>query len=282
MRGIDISRGGQYGGVLEEIQRRPLGDIVVDNSGREWVYGRFDQTLSIGDLVRDAVTDDLVTPDSSQVYASITTAAAVGTNYLTDSGAFTDKKFVGAIGDIVAGDGLGQKFSIIRMVDANRVEIEVLAELSSLVDSGDEGWQTALTTSSKYVLALPGAFFQGDEASAVHNYVNRGFVQQAIDSDHVGWYGFVCKKGLCLAKVARSSNPIVPYEFIVPAGSGAIQGASATITIDDVMNKVGRALADLTGTGSALTIVEADCPGIARALALPDDMKDPLTGIRIP
>ena len=282
MRGIDVSRGGIYGSALEQTQSRVLGDIVVDESGRKWVYGRFDQEFLVGDLVRDAVTSDMVTVDASQVYASITSAAAIGTQYLTDSGAFNGKEFAGAIGQIVTGAGLGQSFTIAAMDTDDRVTIEILSNETALVDAGDEGWLTALTTASKYTLALPGAFFQGDEGDADSNYINRGFVQQIIASGDIGKFGYACKKGLCFAKFNRGGNSLIRGEYIIPDASGAVQGAPATLTVDDVMNAVGRCVfTDITGSGNALALIEADCPGVARALALPDDMKEPLTRITV-
>ena len=277
--GIDITRG-KYATLLETTQTRPLGQRIADNkSQRIWTYVRFDQLLNLGNWVRDQVTPDLVTVDSGERYASITTDSAIGSRILTDSGAFEGEDFVGAFGTIVEGDGAGQTFFIESMgADGNEVRISLLGKVDELLDLEDErGWAVALDNAdSKYVLRFPGAVIQGDvQTDELGVPFGRGFVQQPIVAADAGKYGYVCSWGLCYARILVTEADVpVMGEAMTYAGSGRVQGLG-TATADEVSQTIAISQhGDLTlntDSGDALILVDARIHDGTMAFRLTDE-----------
>ncbi|MCY4129054.1 MAG: hypothetical protein OXG15_07405 [Gammaproteobacteria bacterium] len=288
--GIDaIHLSGKIANQVDEVQQRRLGeDVYFPASDSFWTYVRFDTVGQRGEHFRDAVTNDIVGSNPG----AVTTAAAVGTNKLTDSGAFANDDVRGAIGQITAGGGVGQIFFVKDNDDDDNVIIELLAELQDLPELDEKGWRVALTTASRYRLRQPGAV-RGGHGSA--NFT-RGFVQQDVTSDMIGKYGYVLRSGIGYGRFVLSDTDIPAVgELLVASANGLLEGlgnvdnitnvASVAGAVEVYVERAAQSIAicqhgDLTTTANneeALIMVEARVPTTIRSYFNPQQMKDPLS-----
>ena len=233
---------------LHDTQEHALGYVGSDGIGYKWSYVQFREVVGVGERVRDSIHSDLITVDDP---GTVSAAAAIGTNRLTDDGKFPlASDLMGCIGTIVNGAGVGQNFTVIRRIDSNILEVKVLTAALLFSDREDGGWNAGLTTASRYRLFFPGAVRQGDGLTDVV----RGVTQVAVTADDLNKYGWVQQTGLGFQKIDSSSNAFVIGEGIIGAASGLAEGFTGTTTADEAAAVIGRSLlGDISGTIDALT-----------------------------
>lgn len=259
---IDFNEGRK----LHRVQQARLGELATDDIGNTWSYVQFRQAVNIGEVVRDAELGDLRGTGTGNGAVSVTTGNS--TNRLIATGQFPITKDVrGAIGAIVNGAGRGQHFTVINRIDENTVEVLVLTTATGFVTDGK--WATALTTSSIYRLAFPGAVFQGD--GLADNV--RGFSQVEVEAGDIGRYGWVQQTGLGFVKLDASAAAPVIGEGLVQAGSGLVRGFTAAgTTADEAANIIAKCLiGDYTGTADTLMWAELCVVNRAQSYRLPHE-----------
>ena len=221
---------------LHDTQEHALGYVGRDGIGSKWSYVQFREVVGVGERVRDSVHSDLITTDDP---GSVSAAAAIGTNRLTDEGKFPlSTDLAGCIGAIVGGAGAGQNFTVMRRVDSNILEVKVLTTLTDLSDRQDGGWNVALTTASQYRLFFPGVVRQGDGLTDI----DRGFTQVAVTADDLNKYGWVQQTGLGFTKLDTSADNVVIGENLVATGAGLVKGFSGTTSPEEAAAGIGRSL----------------------------------------
>ena len=225
---------------LHDTQEQALGYVGRDGIGYKWSYVQFREVMGVGERVRDSVHSDLISTDDP---GTVSAAAAIGTNRLTDSGKFPiSTDLAGCIGAIVGGPGAGQNFTVMRRVDSNILEVKVLTTPTDLSDREDGGWDTALTTASEYRLFFPGVVRQGDGLTDI----DRGFTQVAVTADDLNKYGWVQQTGLGFMKLDTSAaNAVIGENLVASTGTGSaglVRGLTTATTADEAASGIGRSL----------------------------------------
>ena len=221
---------------LHDTQEHALGYVGRDGIGNRWSYVQFREVVGVGERVRDSVHSDLITTDDP---GTVSAAAAIGTNRLTDDGKFPiASDLAGCIGAIVGGAGAGQNFTVMRRIDSNILEVKVLTNIADLSDRVDGGWNVALTTASEYRLFFPGAVRQGDGLRDI----DRGFTQVEVGADDLNKYGWVQQTGLGFMKLDTSADDAVIGENLVATSAGLVKGFSGTTSPEEASAGIGRSL----------------------------------------
>ena len=199
---------------LEREQQHTLGIVETDKGGDNWSHVEFPAgTYVQGQVIRDSLTADIV---GNSGVGSVTAAAAVDTRELKDTGEFSAKQYLrGAIGEIYQGGGQGQKFIVVAVADADTLIISVEGK----------GWQTALTTASRYNLILPGRAIVATAGSPfVRGVIQReGFTVPANETR----YGWVKMTGLLQAQKDNSGTAFAANQGVVPTTGGLVIGSGA-------------------------------------------------------
>lgn len=178
-----------------KVQHQRLGVVSPDDWGRMWSYVAFSPgTYRPGRVVRDVPPSALVSATAG--VGTVTQAQAVDTNQLQDTGEFANDGFLrGAIGQIIAGGGVGQVFQVIKRIDDNTLEIALINDGSGDVKGGHSpGWEVALTTSSTYQLRLPGRVSLGIAATLRKRGVFQGRKNLVVPANEER-YGWVLQRG---------------------------------------------------------------------------------------
>lgn len=241
---IDFNEGRQ----LHRVQQARLGELATDDIGNTWSYVQFREAVNIGDVVRDANHDDLRVAAGTE--ATVSAAAAIGTNRLTDSGQFVARTGTGylrggddirgAIGAIVDGAGEGQNFIVTNRINNDTIEVLVMSSATGFVTDGN--WSVPLTNASTYRLAFPGVVYEGDALTDSNNV--RGFSQVNVGNNELGRYGWVQQTGLGFVRL-DSSDANVPDigEGLVLAGNGLVRGfTTAGVTAAEAANIIAKSL----------------------------------------
>lgn len=225
--------------------------VPMEEGGGVWTYcmfpgGSSGMTYPAGAVLRDSVAADLLSGSNAGRTGTVTEVAAVGTNLLKDTGEFASKKYLrGAIGQIVASDGEGQKFQVINVPDDDTLEIALISNSAS---GNKPGWETALAATSEYRLWFPGLV----HLSAATGSIIRGVLQaECVVPANEHRYGWAGQRGDLDFKIDASGTAIgSPGTPLRSAGSGLVQGGNAGSEVGIVT------LGDLTGT------VDVTTPGI--------------------
>ena len=258
-----------YPGEIEREQQHQIGIEVPDRQGDLWSYCEFSPGIyAHGVVVRDFGSGDLV---SASGLGTLTAAAAAGTNLLKDSGEFSGDDLRGAIGTIVEGAGIGQTFQVLEVVNADTLEIAMLTH-----PGGD--WKTALDTTSKYRLTLPGRVKLANTSAGI-----RGVIQ-GLDRDH-GFtvptgefrYGFVKKTGLAECVVDVSAATLASGGFVTITGTAGFitNTTSAVAAIGKCIN------GDLAGSVDTYQLIDLDIRNHLRSYRMPIQKEEPYRGITI-
>lgn len=237
-------------------QHHRVGISVPDQWSRAWTYcmfhgGSSDATHQVGTVFRDAISTDLL----SAAEGTVTAAADVDTNVLTDSGEFTNDDLRGAVGQIVDGGGEGQVFQVLGSKQddaANSLLIALIAAADGSKQEGKRpGWQTALTTASKYRLSFPGRVVRSAAASTLI----RGVLQaQLILPANETLYGWLLQRGPGLFRLDVSGTAAAVGGSIRTAAGGLVIGGDTgarigTCTLGDLAGStdaVIRGIAEIT------------------------------------
>ena len=215
---------------IEEEAQHVIGITTWDRAGDLWSYVEFTPgTYTYGTLVADLDSGDLLSTDDG----TVTTAAAVDTTRLVDSGEFNGDDFRGAIGSITGGTGAGQNFQVVKVMDANSLEIRNLRR-------SEKGWQTALDTTSTYRIVIPGRV----KTVGTANDRFRGVIQAENFTVPAGEfrYGFVRQTGV--GEGLSSGSATIPLSGIITGGTagGRFIGASSELQIAELQRRVGTAV----------------------------------------
>ena len=241
---------------VEKNQTARLGDVAMDVDGNIWSYVKFAEECKPGEVLRDTVSADII---SSSGVGSVTAAAEVGSTILEDDGEFKDDDFVGAVGFITAGAGKGQSFKVTKMIDTDKIRIELLASATDFPKRRQtKGWSVALATSSRYALIFPGWVRKGGGISSVI----RGVSEVEVRTKEIGYYGWLKQEGLSFGKLDASADAPTVGDWMVATAAGLIKGLDATApaNLADVPTHakqysavIGQCLAgDVTGTDDVL------------------------------
>ena len=224
---------------LHDDQKMRLGQTLYDENDDRWSYVEFDEVCGAGEHVRDSLLADLIPSGHiSGGEGSVSSASPIGTKFLNDTGAFT-KDIVGAIGFISGGTGIGQVFAITKMIDDNQNKVEVALISTATGVPGKQGWEVALSTTSKYRLIFPGRVQQGDGPGDNTRGVTP--IPVTIPTGQKR-YGYVRQTGLGYGKIDASAEAISVTESIIAASNGLFEGTSSTPTTAEVDRKLGKAL----------------------------------------
>lgn len=211
-------------------QHHRVGIVAPDAWGRLWTYCMFaggsteETTLNVGELLVDAASSHLI---GNSGVGTVTSAAEAGSNVLKDTGEFAGKDLRGAIGIIDGTDGLGQVFQVLKVLDADTLQISLLWDGSGN-RSDNNGWITALTTSSTYEIMFPG---RAVKASTTNPFLalNRGVIQQGltVPAQEVR-YGWILQQGLGIVAHNTSSDAIAHASFLGAGNdtAGAVEAAT--------------------------------------------------------
>lgn len=228
---------------------------------KEWSYVEFTPgTYNRGTVVRDAKSSDLLGNSGT---GTVTEAASIGDNTLVDTGEFANKDLRGAIGAIVEGTGIGQSFQVLDVKDANTLIIEVLYRK-------DKGWNTALDTTSKYRLIMPGRVYVGTTPASERA---RGVVQAPVFTVPTGEvrYGFVKQKGLIEGLVDADGTDLA--HLVTYAANGQFVGTTSLV------QAVGRSIVgDLTGSVDAMMPFELMIKNDLESFRYPIGKEQPYAG----
>ena len=248
---------------LHDDQKMRLGQTLYDENGDRWSYVQFDEACGAGEHVRDSLLADLITAanvDSGVGGAS--KASAIGNNLLHDTGAFT-KDIAGAIGFISAGTGIGQVFTITKMIDDSDDAVEIALLSSATGVPGKQGWAVALSATSKYRLIFPGRVKQGDGSADI----TRGVTPIAVTiPSGTKKYGYVRQSGLGYGKIDASADDIAVGENVLAIGAGLFEGFAATETALEVDRKLGKAiLGDIGGSTDTFAPIDFNINNTVRS-----------------
>ena len=262
----DIIRAFDAGMRFDERQERELGDIVYDDIGRRFRYVRFDQAGGLGICMRDEVTDDLLAVAGTE--GTVSEAIDAGSVILKATGAFAGKDLVGAFGQIVDGDGIGDSFWITDNKANNDDEVEVFVLASGSEFRGqNEGWSADLGTDSDFTLYFPGAVRR---ASGL-NQAYAGFPKIPITTADLGKFGYVQQTGMGWAALAGAGVAGNLNEGLVVNSDGRLVGMTATPTTDQIASIVAKArLGDVRYTANGLAFVEFCVENNAKSFSLTD------------
>lgn len=188
-----------YPDTLETEAQHRIGVITPDTWGDLWAYVEFTPgTYKKGQTVRDQPSSDLVNA------GEVTAAAAQGTFNLKDTGEFDGKDYRGAIGFIYEGTGIGQSFQVMKLQNSDILVVQLL-------DRTKRGWQTALDTTSKYRLRMPGRVEIGGgdfPANRVRGVIE---LEDFTVPTNEFRYGFVRQTGLGQGKGKASTEVTAGY-----------------------------------------------------------------------
>ena len=216
-------------------QHHRVGISAPDEWGRIHSYCMFhnstssDITFNRGEVVADR----------SWSSGDVTAAAAIGSRQLQDTGQFASLDLRGALGLVHGGPGNGQLFQVTQVIDSNTLEIGLLTDTSGNPANGYKpGWDTALTTSSDYLLRFSGSV---SKAAASDNRL-RGVVQGSVTvpAGEVR-YGWALQKGDGALRMDGSgTNPSIGGALRTAASGLVIGGTSGDIvgvcTLADIDN----------------------------------------------
>lgn len=239
---------------LNESQINPLGVRVPDPDEGDWTYGRFVQngTYNFGQVIRHAKVDD-IQGSTDGTGGTITTAAVIGNDKLIDTGefaAYPQNDVQGALGYIYDGTGQGQNFWVIRVLDANMLQIAVLTDRGARHDKN--GWARATGTDSAYRLRLPGYFYRGEAYAAADAPEIAGVYQgdQLVVTDDYKPYGWVRSDGVAYVLADASGQAPTGGGHVIPVAGGLVVGvrdsgttaAHAVTMAQGAARSIGRAL----------------------------------------
>ena len=209
-----------YPDFVHEEQQHIIGEEHTNNQGDLFDYVEFmPGSYKKGIVVVDTKSTDLI---GNSGVGTVTSAAQEGSIYLKDTGEFANKDLRGAIGTIFDGPGIGQSFFVKSVIDANTIEIQLLKKAG-------RGWETALSTASKYKLTLPGRVQAG--ASAGNR--PRGVITYDDFTVPAGEfrYGFVRKSGIDDGLIDVSGGvDLTENEAVKATTNGLIDGVVASAT----------------------------------------------------
>ena len=226
---------------LKDTQADRLGIRLADPKipGDVWVYGQFYQTTRFrpGLVVRHAGATNIAD-------GTATAAAAIGSNILEDTGEFANDDFRGALGYIDSGDGSGQSFYVVDVLNDDTIEIAILSGVDSYPSlPGDTGWRTALTTSSTYVLTLPGRFYVAG-SGAEERIAGVCKVDVTPTADYKP-YGVVKQKGSIMGRWDQSNSTVPTLNgYVRHLANGLIAGVAT-------LGRTAIGLADAVPAGTA-------------------------------
>ncbi len=222
-----------------------LGRIVPDPDGDgAWCYGQFFEngTYEVGMAVRHATSADVAD-------GTATAAAAKGTRFLEDTGEFDADDFVGAIGYIHQGTGAGQSFYVTKMINANKIQIHLLSDVSSIPANG-VGWATALTTSSKYRIRFPGRFYIADAIGDLNAGITKAKI---VVTAGYKPFGYVKCKGDIFGRFDASGT--------APAAGGLVSVTTGGLLIGSTSSRaIGRAYFVETLAADGLAPINVNFP----------------------
>lgn len=260
-----------YGLTLHETQHLAVGQSVVDPQGNRWGYVQIGEaTGSPHRVLRSKVHADIMSAGNGVVNAAQTVGSRRLTVASTTNRDFRSSygPFVGARGVISEGGGVGQRFTVVRVLSATEVEVDVHG-------SSNGGWITALTTSSRFYLWFPGQAMQGD---GIADIVEGICHCQAAAAD-VGKFTYVQRSGVSLVRVDNSGNDIGAETPIIPTAAGLVQGitaGSSTYDSTEIANAasegasvIGRSIQNIAGSNDdpMLCMINIPDAGISAKLA---------------
>lgn len=238
-------------------QKHTLGQIGYDERGARWSYVQLAHAVETGRVVKDTHRGDLLSAETG----TLTTAQAIGSDKLVDSGEFgatDDKLLVGALGQISGhADGQAQAFYIKEWIDANTLRIELLMDRSGAAHGG---WSVALTTDSVYTLWFPGYVRVAGEADGDRAQILRGVTQSRGGAKEYGW---VRQTRGGWASIDASGDNITQGYPVAVTANGRVEGYDDTVTsnaVDQVpTDLVGRApFGDISGSTDRLAWITFD------------------------
>lgn len=203
---------------LQTEQQHRLGIREPDRWGDLWTYVEVPAgTYEEGQIFRDALSSDLI---SNSGIGTVTAPAEKGSRTLQDTGEFANKPYlVGAIGEIFEGPGQGQRF-IVEGVRDNALTISI----------NGNGWETALTTASKYKLFLPGRIVLSSGSHAFMRGVlhRKGFTVPAGEVR----YCWLKQTGNLRVKKDNDGGPFVINRGVTTLNGLAVGTGAAPAVID--------------------------------------------------
>lgn len=235
---------------LHDRQLDTLGRIIPDPDGNgAWCYGQLYEngTYEVGMAVRHASGEDLI---GNSGVGTLTAAAAKGSRFLEDTDEFDGDDFVGAIGYIHEGPGAGQSFYISKMLNEDKIQINLLSSTDGIPSNG-VGWATALTTGSKYKLRLPGRFYIAD---AVGDH-NAGLTQvKVVVTDTYKPFGYI--------KVSGDAFGRFDFDGTAPTAGGQVTVTTGglLIGVSSSARAIGQAMFAETLTADGLAPIRIDFP----------------------
>ena len=254
-----------YPDKIHEEAQHTIGEEHHDNDGDLFSYVEFPAgTYRKGIILRDAKSADLI---STSGVGTLTAAAPVGSTTLQDNGEFANKDLRGAIGSIFEGAGIGQSFFVKSVAkDGNSIEIQLLKR------SG-EGWETALNTTSKYRLFLPGRVYIAPSTST-----NKIRGVQIYDNFTVPTgefrYGFVRKTGIDDGLIDASGS-VAGNGLVTCTTGGLIVGTTSALAgIGEAAN------GDISGNVDTLMPIEFMIFNTRRSLRRPRRREDPVISVK--
>ena len=238
-------------GALHEDQRARLGIEITDINGERWGYVRLREAIGYGEVVRSSKHADLVTTDPGEANA----AAAAGTDRLPTSDGFllssAEIDLRGCLGYISDGAGIGQQFYILEN-DDDTAKVFVLTGNTNV--NRNQGWVTALDSTSRFLLFFPGEARQGGGVSDLVEGVMQA--RGGADASDIGKFCWVKRSGLTPVKVDGSGTDLTAGGIVVPTAAGLSHGSTSSA------RGIGRAL-EATSYGDAedyLALVTLDIP----------------------
>ena len=236
-------------------QQHIVGIKSPDKWGDDWSYVEFPAgTYKHGQVLADQVSSDLL---SSSGLGTLTADADAGSSLLEDTDEFSGDDFRGAIGHIVEGVGVGQSFVILEVKDSDTLVVYVL-------DTKGQGWETALDTTSKYRLSLPGRVKVATSAVRV-----RGVLQMpdfTVPTNEKR-YGFVRMTGIGRGLVDASGTALV--DRVTATTGGLIVGTTGNAYIGYATH------GDLDGTVDSLMPIDFNIINNARSFRSEKDKYEP-------
>lgn len=202
---------------ITDVAQHRIGLTALDHWGNPWNYVEFDDntTFKKGVVVKDLNRNQII----SSAAATVTKAAPIGSRTLTDSGEFAGRDIRGALGHIHDGTGVGQFFIVRNVLSDDVIEIQL---------RNGQGWKTALDTTSKYAIVLPGRVELGQGGTTLFQV--RGIYQgdDFTTPDGEFRYGWVQQAGLGQALFDNSGGDIdFAKRGVRTANSGLVQGTTS-------------------------------------------------------
>lgn len=235
---------------LHKQQEHTIGQSGVDRGGNFHVYGQFKQAMKFGQIARHAVNPDLVKAADDPV--PVTAAAAVGTDEIEATGSFNHDRIDGAYGIVAVGGGTGQLFVVEKRLSNDKIKVVVLFSNDGPTKSTNQTLQTALTTTSRLELFMPGLFYEGDGAPATPDFAAGACqVKGGVGSDDIDKFGWLKQTGLTAVLIGTTLSAARGNSLRIGTGANIAGKVIATAFDVDPALIIGRSMVNAQVSGTA-------------------------------